>query len=84
MEHTEQSSISQETDMNHEHIDAATSSASAAAAYVVAKNAPPIAVVGLSLAGISVQEWLYIITILWIFYQFGMDVRKRMKGKKDE
>ena len=65
--------------MTQHHVEVA--SAASAAAYVVAKNAPPIAVVGLSLAGISIQEWLYVITIIWIVYQFVMDVRKRMKGK---
>jgi hypothetical protein len=70
--------------MTHHHVEAASAASASAAAYVVAKNAPPIAVVGLSLAGISLQEWLYIITIIWIFYQFFMDVRKRIceKGKE--
>ena len=66
----------------HDHIDTAASSASAAVAYVVAKNAPPVTVVGLSLAGVPLQEWVYIVTIAWIVYQFVMDVRKRIKGDK--
>lgn len=66
--------------MSHEHVEAAASAS--AAAYVIAKNAPPIAVVGLSLAGISVQEWLYIITIMWIIYQFSMDVMRRIRERK--
>lgn len=65
--------------MTHHHVEVASSAS--AAAYVVAKNAPPIAVVGLSLAGMSIQEWLYVITIIWIVYQFVMDVRKRIKDK---
>jgi hypothetical protein len=65
--------------MNQDHIDAAASSASAAAAYVALKNAPPITVVGLSLAGLPLQDWVYIVTIAWIVYQFVMDIRKRLK-----
>lgn len=45
----------------HDHIDTAASSAIAAVAHVVAKNAPPVAVVGLSLAGVLLQEWVYIV-----------------------
>jgi hypothetical protein len=82
MGHSGQNSTLHGTEMNHDHIDVAASSASAAAAYVVVKNAPPITVVGLSIAGLPLQEWVYIVTIVWILYQFAMDIRKRVKGDK--
>lgn len=58
-----------------QHIEQAASGVAA----VAAKNAPPLIVTGLSFLGVPLQEWVYIATILWIVYQFVMDVRKRLK-----
>lgn len=69
-------------DIPTDQIDTAASGASSAAAYIVAKNAPPVTIVGLSLFGVNLQEWMYLATIGWIVYQFAMDVRKRIKGDK--
>lgn len=63
--------------MSH-HVENAVSGVAA----VAAKNGPPLIVTGLSFLGVPLQEWVYIATILWIVYQFVMDVRKRLKGDK--
>lgn len=61
-----------------QHIEHAASGVAA----VAAKNGPPLIVTGLSFLGVPLQEWVYIATILWIVYQFLMDVRKRLKEDK--
>lgn len=53
--------------------------AASGVAAVAAKNGPPLIVTGLSFLGVPLQEWVYIATILWIVYQFVMDVRKRLR-----
>lgn len=60
------------------HVEQAASGVAA----VAAKNAPPLIVTGLSFLGVPLQEWVYIATILWIGYQFAIDVRKRLKDDK--
>jgi hypothetical protein len=57
------------------HVEQAASGVAA----VAAKNGPPLIVTGLSFLGVPLQEWVYIATILWIVYQFAMDVRKRLR-----
>ena len=64
--------------MSNQHLEHAASGV----ASVVAKNAPPALVTSLSLLGVPLQEWVYIATLLWIVYQFAMDVRKRLKDDK--
>ena len=51
------------------------------AASAAFKSAVPVAVSGLSLMGIPLQEWVYIATLAWIAYQFGASVYDRVKGK---
>jgi hypothetical protein len=51
------------------------------AASAAFKSAVPVAVSGLSLMGIPLQEWVYIATLCWIAYQFGASVYDRVKGK---
>lgn len=46
-----------------------TDAASAAFATAAAKSAPPLAISGLSLAGIQMQDWVYIATLAWIGLQ---------------
>lgn len=39
-------------------------------------TAPPVTVSAFSLLGIPLNEWVYIITIVWILYQFLRSIPK--------
>lgn len=65
-----------------------TGAASAVGAMAI-KSAPPVAVTGLSLAGVPLQDWVYIATLVWISIQaavFLWDrfVKPRRKSKRRE
>ena len=43
---------------------------------------PPVAVTGMSFAGIPLQEWVFLVTILWVVLQIIFLIYDRLKGKK--
>lgn len=55
--------------------------AASAVGGIAVKSAPPVAVSGLSLAGVQMQDWVYIATLLWIAIQAGVFLWDRF-GKK--
>jgi len=46
-------------------------------------SAPPVSVAGLALAGISLQDWVLIVTLIWILLQMGYFTYKRYKEWSD-
>lgn len=42
-------------------------------------SAPPVSVVGITLAGISLENWVYIATLFWLGLQIGWFVYKRVQ-----
>ena len=40
------------------------------------QSTPPIVVSGLTLAGIPLQEWVYILTLVYLIFQIGFVLRK--------
>lgn len=49
-----------------------------------AKASPPITVVGLALGGVSLQDWVFILTIIYLILQIGWLVySKLIRGKRD-
>jgi hypothetical protein len=53
-----------------------------------ALSAPPVSIAGLSLAGVSLQDWVLITTLVWLGCQIGWfaysrykDFRKSRKDK---
>jgi hypothetical protein len=50
----------------------------------ITKAAPPVSVAGLSLAGIHLQDWVFILTIIYTLLQMGYFIySKFIKGVKD-
>lgn len=41
-------------------------------------SAPPTSVVGLSLLGASLEDWVYIVTLTWLAIQIGWFLYKRV------
>lgn len=63
-----------------------TGAASAASGLMV-KNVPPITVVGLQVAGVSLDDWIKIATLLWLAIQAGWFVwsnivKPKMQAKR--
>jgi hypothetical protein len=51
----------------------------------VMKSAPPVAVTGLSLAGVPLQDWVYVLTLIWLACQivgWVIDRVKRARGER--
>lgn len=48
-----------------------------------AASAPPVSVAGLALAGISLQDWVLIATLLWIAVQMAYFGYQRYKEWKN-
>lgn len=48
------------------------------AAAELSKLTPPVAVSGLSVAGVPLNEWVYILTIVWIAWQIGWSIKDRI------
>lgn len=71
-----------------QHAGEVGTGAASAVGGIVVKSAPPVAVSGLSLAGVQMQDWVYIATLIWIAIQaaaflwdrFGK--RKTTRGRK--
>lgn len=49
--------------------------------YVIAagKAVPPVTVTGLAIAGLSLNEWVVIVTLLYTVTQFGFLIYDRIK-----
>lgn len=45
--------------------------------------APPAVVSGLSLFGVALQDWVYILTIIYIVMQIGKSLFNWFRGDKD-
>lgn len=55
------------------------------AAAVAGKNAPPIGVAAMTLGGIELSEWVYILTIIWLVVQIvGWCIDRYKKHIKDK
>lgn len=50
---------------------------------IAAKASPPIVVTGLAIAGVSLQEWVYVLTIVYLILQIGHFVWSKF-FKKDK
>lgn len=46
------------------------------------KVTPPVTVTGMSLAGVHLQDWVYILTIVYLLCQIGVLVYNFIKGRK--
>jgi hypothetical protein len=49
-----------------------------------AMSVPPVSVVGLSLMGASLQDWVYMLTIGWLTIQIGWFLYRRFKDWTDK
>jgi hypothetical protein len=64
-----------------EEIGNGAASAAVAATY---KSAPPVVVSGLAVAGISLQEWVYVLTVVWLVLQMiGWTWDRFIKARRD-
>ena len=52
------------------------------AAEVIAKSTPPVTVSVMSLGGIPLSEWVYILTIVWVLWQLGWSVHDRVEKRR--
>lgn len=53
-------------------------------AVEAAKAAPPITVVGMTLGGVSLQEWVLILTAVYTVLQIGFLLRDKVFRRKDK
>jgi len=49
-----------------------------------AASAVPVSATGASVAGLSLQEWMYSVTILWVLVQAGFFAWDRIKKARKE
>ena len=49
----------------------------------VGKASPPLAVTSVAAAGYSLQDWMFIVTILYTLLQGSVLIYKTLKGKTD-
>lgn len=47
------------------------------------KSAPPVSIVGATVAGVSLEEWVLVLTALYTLLQLAYFLRKRYKEYKD-
>lgn len=47
-----------------------------------AKAAPPLAVSGLSVSGVSLQDWVYIATLVYLAFQLYVIIRDKIVNHK--
>lgn len=52
-------------------------------AVEAAKAAPPVTVVGMTLGGVSLQEWVLILTAVYTVLQIGFLLRDKLLKRKD-
>lgn len=50
-------------------------------AEAITKSTPPVTVSVLSLGGIPLSEWVYILTIVWVLWQLGCSVYDRWEKR---
>lgn len=57
-------------------------------AMAAAKSAPPVAVIAANTAGLSLEQWVFIATLIYLalqsiylLYKFGRDISEARKGK---
>jgi hypothetical protein len=50
----------------------------------VVKLAPPVGVGALSVMGVPLSDWVYIITIVYLFVQIGCTLYKTFRNRKDD
>lgn len=48
------------------------------------KATPPVTVVGMTLGGVSLQEWVLILTAVYTVLQIGFLIRDRVFRRKDK
>lgn len=53
-------------------------------AVEAAKAAPPVTVVGMTLGGVSLQEWVLILTAVYTVLQIGFLIRDKVLRRKDK
>lgn len=64
------------------HEEAAGAASGAVAA--VLKSTPPFAVAGLSLAGVPLQDWVYVLTLIWLGCQIvGWAIDRIKRARSD-
>lgn len=56
-------------------------------AHTMTKGVPPITVAGLTFAGVQLQDWVYILTLIWLVVQifvttFRFVAERKRAGKK--
>ena len=49
---------------------------------VITKSTPPVTVSVMSLGGIPLSEWVYILTIVWVLWQLGWSVHDRLEKRR--
>ena len=49
---------------------------------VVIKSTPPVTVSVMSIGGIPLSEWVYILTIVWVLWQLGCSVHDRLEKRR--
>jgi len=56
-----------------------------AAEYAVEaiKSAPPVAVAGFSIVGLSLQDWVYVATLVYTVLQVALLIRKFIKERNN-
>jgi hypothetical protein len=54
------------------------------AAIEAAKSAPPVAVTGAMIAGMSISDWVAILTGLYVLLQIALLLRKEWREKRGE
>jgi hypothetical protein len=52
-------------------------------AVEAAKSAPPVAVTGALIAGMSISDWVAILTGLYVLLQIGVLLRKELRERRE-
>lgn len=56
--------------------------AASSVVQTIQKTAPPVAVSGLTILGLSMPDWVYLLTATWTVLQIAGWAYDRWKGKK--
>lgn len=49
-----------------------------------APGVPPVVVTGLTFAGVSLQDWVYLLTIVYLIAMIGKGIKQLFWGDKDD
>lgn len=49
-----------------------------------AKSAPPVAITGAMIAGISISDWVAILTGIYVLLQIGFLLRRELRKRREE